>query len=39
MVDLGNWMGGAYVLSRPINPETDQQALDELADVEKLEQN
>ena len=29
MVDLGNWFAGAYVISRPIDPDSDAEALEE----------
>lgn len=29
MVDLGNWFAEGYSLSRPIDPETDQEAIEE----------
>ena len=28
MVDLGNWLGEAYVVSRPIDPEKDAEAVE-----------
>lgn len=30
MVDLGNWFGESYVLSRPIDPEADAEAVVDL---------
>ena len=29
MVDLGNWFAGEYVLSRPLDPEQDSEAVEE----------
>ena len=29
MIDLGNWLGGEYVLSRGIDPEEDYEAIEE----------
>jgi endogenous inhibitor of DNA gyrase (YacG/DUF329 family) len=29
MLDLGNWFNGEYVLSRPIDPETDSEAMEQ----------
>jgi len=38
MVDLGNWFEGAYVISRPIDPESDAEALEEyLREAENTE--
>ncbi len=34
MVDLGNWFGESYVVSRPIDPENDAEVL-----VSALEEN
>lgn len=32
MVDLGNWFGGGYQVSRPIDPEGDAEAIREIMD-------
>ena len=38
MVDLGNWFGEAYVVSRPIDPEADAEAVTKaLEDQKKIE--
>lgn len=32
-IDLGKWLGGEYVISRPLDPEDDAEALEELLRV------
>ena len=31
MVDLGNWMAGSYVMSRPVDPDRDGEAIERAA--------
>ncbi|MEC8023163.1 MAG: DNA gyrase inhibitor YacG [Myxococcota bacterium] len=39
MADLGRWFGGEYVLSRPVNPETDREAFEALVLAAPGEEN
>ena len=39
MVDLGNWFGESYVVSRPIDPEVDREAFEALVLAATGEEN
>ncbi len=36
MVDLGNWLGESYVLSRPLDPEADAEVVTQI--INELEE-